>query len=114
MPDKYQQNYFAKSMDTHMTWIEFWIGSLATYRLTVLICRCAGPWQFFKRLREGFYLANFFRCVFCVSVYTAALVCVALYFAGLRQSFALWVLLVFAFSGVTIALDRVFSADHQT
>jgi hypothetical protein len=97
-----------------MDWLTFFIASLACYRVTILICRCLGPFRIFQRLRLIEAFSDFLRCVFCVSIWIGGLTCVALYLAGWRQMFALWVLDVFAFSAVTIALDRVFSSDHVT
>jgi hypothetical protein len=97
-----------------MDWITFWIAALATYRITVLVSRCLGPFRIFKRLRENFYLGKWARCGFCVSPYAAAVVCVILHFGGVREPLLIWILIAFAFSGITIATDRAFSSDYQT
>jgi branched-subunit amino acid transport protein AzlD len=97
-----------------MDWITFWIAALATYRITVLISRCLGPFHIFRRLRENFYLGKWARCPYCVSPYAAALVCVTLFSVGVKEPIGVFLLLVFCFSGVAIILDRTFSSDYQT
>jgi hypothetical protein len=95
-------------------WITFWVSALACYRLTVLITRDAGPWQIFKRLRGIDRCSKLLKCPFCVSVYMGAAVCGALAISGYNLPIAMWFCLSLAFSAVSIALDRTFSADYQT
>jgi hypothetical protein len=95
-------------------WLTFWICVLACYRITVLISRDLGPLRIFKRLREGYYFSAFLRCPFCVSIYVGGFISLGLWFSGFSEPLFIFLCLPFAFSGVTIALDRTFSADHQT
>jgi hypothetical protein len=90
----------------------FWIGALATYRITVLLSRCLGPFHIFKRLRDNFYLGKWARCPYCVSPYAAAVVCVILFSVGVKEPIGVWILSVFSFSAITTVLDRTFSSDY--
>lgn len=96
-----------------MSWLIFWIGALATYRLTVLIARDLGPFQLFKKLRAVHTLSKWAKCTFCVSPYAAAIVAITLVFSGSQQPFALWILTALSWSAIAIALDRTFSADYS-
>lgn len=96
-----------------LEWITFWIASFACYRGTVLITRCLGPWDIFKRIRSIDRCSKLLTCPYCVSVYLGALTVYALYLCGLREPWPMSIMLAMAFSAVTIALDRTFSADHN-
>jgi hypothetical protein len=94
------------------TWLFFWIGAIATYRITVLITRDLGPFGIFKRLRS---INEFWKCPFCVSPYVASFIAIAVHLSGdFRFSVVLWILFVFSWSGITIALDRTFTSDYNT
>lgn len=94
-----------------MNWIIFWTAALATYRLTIFVARDRGPMELFTRIRRSLYLGTWAKCPFCVSPYAAALVAVLLYLAGVYEPLAMWILLVLAWSAITIALDRTFTVD---
>ncbi len=92
----------------------FIIGALATWRITVLFARDAGPWDVFKRLRKITRLSKLLSCPFCVSVWAGALVCVIYKLSGVIETGLIWCLIALAMSAISIALDRTFTADYQT
>jgi hypothetical protein len=94
-------------------WLEFWIAALACYRITVLISRCLGPWGVFRHLRSIDRCSKLLKCPFCVSIYVGAFCSLALWLSGFQEPLTIFVLLSLAFSGITIALDRTFTADHN-
>lgn len=89
----------------------FILGCLASYRLSVLVVRDAGPWGVFARLRKVTRLSKLLSCIFCVSVWVGAAVEAALYLSGIRDIPVVAGCIALSFSAVTIALDRVFSSD---
>lgn len=101
-----------------LTWLVFVIAALACYRGTVLITRCLGPWGIFKKLRKIDKCSKLLSCPRCVSIYLGAFTALGLYLSGIRfglsDNFGLliWVMLALAFSGLTIMLDRIFTADY--
>lgn len=95
-----------------MTWLTFFIAALACYRGTVLIVRCLGPWNIFHKLRTYDKCSKLLTCPYCVSVYVGAATCIGLCFSDVQMPLPMWIMLAFAFSGFTIAFDRVFSSDH--
>lgn len=92
-----------------MTPLYFIIGCLATYRLTVLFARDAGPFRVFSRLRSRSQLV---ACPYCVSIWLGAFIEAAFYFSGVTDQPMVCACVALSFSGVTIALDRIFSSDH--
>lgn len=94
-------------------WIEFWIAALCTYRITILLSRDLGPWRIFARLRAIDRCSKLLKCPFCVSVYVGSLTSFALFFCGYSLPWPLWFMLALAFSSVSIALDRTFTADYN-
>lgn len=95
-----------------MTALQFIIGGLATYRLTVLIARDAGPYRIFAKLRENDRYSKLLKCPFCTSVWAGALVYLIQVLSGIDTELVLGLLFVLSYSAIAIALDRVFSADH--
>lgn len=94
-----------------LDWLTFWVAGIACYRLTVLITRCLGPWDIFKRLRSIDRCSKLLKCPLCVSVYMGGLVSFLLYLSGFQMPLPTWFLISLAFSGISIALDRIFTAD---
>ena len=91
-------------------WIVFWIGALATYRITILFTRD----KIGKPLRNLPILGTFFKCTFCVSVWIGFMVTGLLYLSGFYAGPFMSILLSFAFSAIAIFADRTFSADYIT
>jgi len=91
-------------------WFVFWVGALATYRITILFTRD----KIGKPLRNTKLFGAFFKCTFCVSVWAGLLVSVLLYFSGFWVGPFFSILLSFAFSAIAIFADRTFSADYIT
>jgi hypothetical protein len=96
-----------------MNWLWFWIGALTTYRLTILIVRDLGPWGVFKKLRSFDRCSKLLKCPFCVSPYMGSLVSLGFWLSGITAPIVIWFCLPFAFSAITIALDRTFTSDYN-
>jgi hypothetical protein len=90
-------------------WFVFWIGSLATYRITILFTRD----KIGKPLRNSRF-GTFFKCTYCVSVWIGFLVTTELYFSGFYAGIPMSILMSFSFSAIAIFADRTFSADYIT
>ncbi len=93
-----------------LDWLTFFVSAFACYRITVLISRDLGPFGICKKLREH---SKLLKCPYCTSVYVGSLITIGLWLSGFVMPFAMWCILSLAFSGATIALDRVFTADYQ-
>lgn len=91
-------------------WLIFWIGGLATYRITIAITRDKTG----KPLRNLPKLGTFFKCTFCVSVWVGSLVTGLLYLEGFWEGPFFSILLSFAFSAIAVFADRIFTADYIT
>lgn len=91
----------------NITGLEFCIGALACYRLTVLLARDDGPFMVFHKLRGN---SKLLKCPRCASVYCGAFVTFCIWLAGMKQDWPIYPLLTLAFSGVAIALDRTFTS----
>lgn len=94
-----------------MSVFQFILASLACYRLTVLITRDAGPLSVFANMRK--LPGKFMSCPYCVSVWAAAVIESAFLFCGVIDSPVVIACIIFAMSGITIALDRIFTADYR-
>lgn len=92
-------------------WLQFFIAALDCYRLTIFVTRDYGPWGVFSRFRKIDRCSKLLRCVFCVSVYMGAFVCVGFLWASPIVRF---ISVALALSSVTIILDRVFTADYRS
>lgn len=91
----------------------FIVGALACYRLTVLVSRDKGPFGIFAKLRSLDKGTSVLKCPYCSSVWLAGFVCLVLhYFAGVIDTGGAWFCILFAFSAISICLDRVFTSDH--
>jgi hypothetical protein len=96
-----------------LDWITFWVSALACYRVTVLITRCLGPWDVFAKLRKIDRCSKLLKCPFCVSVYIGSFTTIGLWLSGFVMPLPMWIMLSLAFSAISIALDRTFTADHN-
>lgn len=94
-----------------MTTLQFIIAGLATYRATILITKDLGPWRIFEHLRK--LSPRWLGCPFCFSITVGALVSFTLFCARVETSPVICVLSVFAFSAISIILDRCFTFDHS-
>lgn len=97
-----------------MTIWQFALASLACYRLTVLFSRDAGPFKVFSKLRalKG-GVGPLFGCPYCISIHLALAIVIAFNLSGVKDSFVVSACIVLALSAVSIALDRIFTSDHQ-
>lgn len=91
-------------------WLVFWVGALATYRITIIFTRD----KIGRPLRSIPKLGSFFKCTYCVSVWIGFLVTFILSLAGLYAGPYVSILLSMAFSAITIMADRFFTSDYIT
>jgi hypothetical protein len=83
-------------MKHNMRWFIFFLGSLATFRLSHLIAKERGPLAVFERLGNG------------ISLSASALVCLIPWFAGQHLSWGEWFLQWLGFSAVALIINQVF------
>ena len=96
-----------------MTVFQFIIGALATFRLTVLVSRDAGPFHVFSKLRSLDKGTSVLKCPYCSSVWLAGFICLLFYFfGGVMCNLAEWCCILFSFSAISIGLDRILTSDH--
>lgn len=97
-----------------MTAFQFILAALACYRLTVLFSRDAGPFKIFSKLRTLKHgIGPLFGCPFCVSIHLGLAIVISFNLSGVKDSFVVSACVVLALSAISIALDRVFTSDHQ-
>lgn len=97
-----------------MTWLDFAIGSLATFRLALLVSREAGPAFIFRKLRrlpdKGTATKQGLECPACVSVYASALVTTFYWWVGLVPG-AWWPVYWLAFSAAATCIHMRFTKE---
>lgn len=94
-------------------WLEFVIGSLATYRLTSLVTWERGPFWMFKRFRawvrreapKKSHLDEGVECPYCVGLWASALVTTFLWWRGAMPG-ADWPLWWLGMAGLAIGWVR--------
>ena len=82
-----------------MSPFEFFLLSLAVWRITYLVTDDLGPFDVFLRLRR---LSSFLSCPYCISVWVS-LAFAAMYFGDTRQGLVLWLSL----SGASIFMEEI-------
>jgi hypothetical protein len=88
-----------------MTFTSFVLGGLAVWRVSHLVVREDGPWRVFATLRrraESTMWGELFSCIYCMSLWVAALVAFALGEVWLERVLA-WP----ALSGAALIVDRI-------
>ena len=88
-------------------WFVFVVAILCVWRLTALICYEEGPFHIVSKLRKLLYhlrLGALVECFYCMSVWTALLLVLALTKPG-----PLTVILVFSISGGASIIERAFA-----
>lgn len=95
-----------------MNWFLFLIGSLATYRLALMVSEEDGPAYMFRKLRnvpprkssahEGI------RCIWCSSVWFSAITTTFFWWRG-EIAGVDWVLYWLAFAGASVVLNQQFT-----
>lgn len=93
-----------------MAGLDFLLGALATWRVSVLLVREDGPFDLFARLRQvtsGTMPGRALECFYCTSLWMAAPV--AFWLAGATRR---WIIVWLALSGAACLLDR-FSARRE-
>lgn len=97
-----------------MTTFQFVLASLACYRITILFARDEGPFKIFKRLRAVPRLGHLTGCPFCISLWIGLCIELAFYFSGITDLLMVCACQTLAMSAISLALDRIFTSDHQT
>lgn len=97
-----------------MSFLEWLIGGMATYRITVLIVRCAGPWEMFKRLRKIDRCSKLLKCPYCVGIWAGSIVTLAFYAGGVKEPLVLWPCISLSFSAFSVIADRTWTSDYST
>lgn len=96
-----------------MTWLEFTVGVLATFRLALMVSKEDGPAFIFRKLRrippKKSATHEWLSCIFCFSVTASAIVCGLLWWAGIRQVWQMWGLTWLAFSAGAILVNQKFT-----
>lgn len=94
----------------NLTWLEFAVASLATFRLSLLVTNEDGPAKLFARLRRipkaKSSTHEWLTCLWCFSVTASALVCLCLWYTGVRQHWGDWLLTWWALSAAAIGLNQ--------
>lgn len=100
----------------NLTWLEFVIAGLATYRLSLLFSKEHGMFGLFSKLRKAppkhSETSKWLSCLWCFSMTASAFVCVLLWFAGARENWVNWFLIWSALSSVAIALNQSFTREN--
>lgn len=95
-----------------MTWLNFILGSLATFRLALLVSKEDGPYFIFKKIRKlpdkGTATEKGLACIFCTSIYSSSLVTLFFWWMGEIKG-AYWILYWLAFSSVAIFMNQSFT-----
>lgn len=96
-----------------MTPFAFILACLATYRISLLFSKEAGPARMFAKLRKAppkrSATAEWLSCIFCFSMTGSAFVCGLLWLSGTRQHWGEWFMTWCALSAVTILLNQKFT-----
>lgn len=95
-----------------MDWLYFTLGSLAVFRLSLLVSKESGPAFIFRKLRrlpeKGSATKEGLGCQWCTSIYSSALVATFFYWQE-KVSGREWVLFWLAFSAAAIAVNQTFT-----
>lgn len=94
----------------NLTWHEFVVAALATYRLSLLFSKEHGMFGLFSKLRKAppkhSETSKWLHCIFCFSMTASAVVCFGLWLAGVRMHYAQWFLEWTALSSVAIIIHQ--------
>lgn len=97
----------------NLTWFEFLIAALCTYRLSLLFSKEYGPLGIFEKLRNApakkSETKKWLECIFCFSMTASAFVCLLLWLAGTRTHYASWFMIWCALSSVAILVHMKFN-----
>lgn len=89
-----------------MVFTDFIIIAVAAWRLAFFVARESGPFDVMTRVRARTTLGGLLTCVYCASVWTAALM-LAFWFTGLQVA-----VYVAALSGAGLMLAAYSGANH--
>ena len=81
--------------------------ALSAWRLAFMLVKEEGPFHIFERARARFALGGLLTCVYCASVWTAALSW------GLLQTSLAPIIYILAASGLALMLQRYVGFDHS-
>lgn len=100
----------------NLTWFEFMIAALCTYRLSLLFSKEYGPLGMFEKLRKAppkkSETSKWLHCIFCFSMSASAFVCVCLWLTGTRLHYASWFQVLCALSAVAISIHMHFHREE--
>lgn len=100
----------------NISWFEFIIAALCTYRISLMVVREKGPGHVFKKVREApskrSKIYDWLTCLFCFSMSASAFVCGCLMMAGTRLHYAVWFMLWCALSSVAILIHMQFNREE--
>lgn len=91
-------------------WFMFMLGSLATYRVSLMFVKEAGPFRIFERLRRRSKreAKEWLSCIFCFSVSVAAVITAYMYWLNEMDLFDT-PLYCLAMSAVAVMLNQYFT-----
>jgi hypothetical protein len=94
-----------------VSWLVFFAGALATFRLSHLVSKERGPLCVFERIRNMLprgreSAQEWVSCIFYFSLSASAVVCVLLWTAGLRLTLQEWIVHWLGFSAVALIINR--------
>ena len=100
----------------NITWLEFIVAALCTYRISLMVVREKGPGHVFKKAREApskrSKVNDWVTCLVGFSMTASALVCGCLGLAGTRMHGAHYFVLWCALSAVAIIIHRQHKEDE--
>lgn len=97
----------------NLTFLEFVVCSVCTFRLSLLFSKEYGPAGIFDKLRKAppkkSETAKWLSCLFCFSMTASAVVCGVLRWTGRELHLGFWFILWCALSAVAIMLNQIFT-----
>lgn len=94
----------------NLTAMQFVLGSLAVYRISLLFTKESGPARIFAKLRRSppkkSATHEWLSCLFCFSMTSSAVVCWCLWRSGVEQHWASWFVTWTALSAAAIGLNQ--------
>jgi hypothetical protein len=97
----------------NLSWLEFIVAALATYRISLMFTKEDGPAWIFAKIRrtppKKSATHAWLTCIFCFSMTASAVICGALWLIGIRQHWAAWVVVWCALSAVAICINQTWT-----
>lgn len=100
-------------MFRNLSWFEFLLGALATYRLSLLVSKEDGPYFLMAKLRKlpppKSSTKAGLQCQWCTAIWASAVVCGLFAWAGIELHPARWLISWLAMSAGAIGFNQVFT-----